>query len=237
MAALGQMSAGVVHELNQPLTAMRTLSESAGILLDKSRFDDVRGNLQRIRGMVDRLARLTSQLKTFAHKSELPLAAVPMARAVADAQVIVAEATKKNGIAIEVDVQPATLSAMAEEAALGSVLVNLMRNAIDAMQASPQRTLRLEARPQEGRVILRVSDTGPGIQPDILPRLFEPFVTSKPAGAGLGLGLVISAQLVRAMDGTLRAANLPEGGASFVVDLPAAVQTILIPTPTGVINK
>jgi two-component system C4-dicarboxylate transport sensor histidine kinase DctB len=126
---------------------------------------------------------------------------------------------------------------MAEEAALGSVLVNLMRNAIDAMQASPRRTLRLEARPQEGRVILRVSDTGPGIQPDILPRLFEPFVTSKPAGAGLGLGLVISAQLVRAMDGTLRAANLPEGGASFVVDLPAAVQTILIPTPTGVINK
>ncbi|WP_307701157.1 sensor histidine kinase [Variovorax paradoxus] len=239
MAALGQMSAGVVHELNQPLTAMRTLSESAAILLDKNRLDDVRGNLQRIRGMVDRLARLTSQLKTFAHKSELPLAAVPVARAVADAQVIVAEATKKNGVAIEVDVQPATLSVMAEEAALGSVLVNLVRNAIDAMQdsPSPHRTLRLEARPQEGRVILRVSDTGPGIPPHILPRLFEPFVSSKPAGTGLGLGLAISAQLARAMDGTLRAANLPDGGACFVVDLPAAVEAILIPTPTGVINK
>ncbi|MBT2303640.1 sensor histidine kinase [Variovorax paradoxus] len=236
MAALGQMSAGVVHELNQPLTAMRTLSESAAILLDKSRFDDVRGNLQRIRGMVDRLARLTSQLKTFAHKSELPLAPVPMAQAAADAQVIVAEASKKNGIAIEVDVQPATLSVMAEEAALGSVLVNLMRNAIDAMQASPRRTLRLEARPQDGRVILRVIDTGPGIPPDILPRLFEPFVTSKPAGTGLGLGLVISAQLVRAMDGTLRAANPPDGGACFVVDLPAAIRSVLIPS-TGVIKK
>jgi two-component system C4-dicarboxylate transport sensor histidine kinase DctB len=236
MAALGQMSAGVVHELNQPLTAMRTLSESAAILLDKSRFDDVRGNLQRIRGMVDRLARLTSQLKTFAHKSELPLARVPMAQAAADAQVIVAEASKKNGIVIEVDVQPATLSVMAEEAALGSVLVNLMRNAIDAMQASPRRTLRLEARPQDGRVILRVSDTGPGIPPDILPRLFEPFVTSKPAGTGLGLGLVISAQLVRAMDGTLRAANLPDGGACFVVDLPAAIHSVLIHS-TGVIKK
>jgi two-component system C4-dicarboxylate transport sensor histidine kinase DctB len=236
MAALGQMSAGVVHELNQPLTAMRTLSESAGILLDKSLFDDVRGNLQRIRGMVDRLARLTSQLKTFAHKSELPLAPVPMVQAVADAQVIVAEASRKNGIVIEVDVQPASLSVMAEEAALGSVLVNLMRNAIDAMQASPQRTLRLQARPQEGRVILRVSDTGPGIPQDILPRLFEPFVTSKPAGTGLGLGLVISAQLVRAMDGTLRAANLPAGGACFVVDLPAAIHTIPIANRTGV-NK
>ncbi|MEJ8814896.1 ATP-binding protein [Variovorax ureilyticus] len=229
MAALGQMSAGVVHELNQPLTAMRTLSESAAILLDKSRFDEVRGNLLRIRGMVDRLARLTSQLKTFSHKSELPLAPVVLAQAVADARFIVAGASKIDGIVIEVDVQPAALAVMAEEAALGSVLVNLMRNAIDAMQASPRRTLRLEARPQAGRVILRVSDTGPGIPPDILPRLFEPFVTSKPAGTGLGLGLVISAQLVRAMDGTLRAANLPEGGACFVVDLPAAMQGVPVP--------
>jgi two-component system C4-dicarboxylate transport sensor histidine kinase DctB len=97
------------------------------------------------------------------------------------------------------------------------------------MQASPRRTLRLEARPQEGRVILRVSDTGPGIPPDILPRLFEPFVTSKPAGTGLGLGLAISAQLLRAMDGTLDAANLPDGGACFVVDLPAAIHTLFTP--------
>ncbi len=237
MAALGQMSAGVVHELNQPLTAMRTLSESAAILLDKSRFDDVRGNLQRIRGMVDRLARLTSQLKTFAHKSELQLAPVALAQAMADAQLMVAEASKKNGIAIETDVQPATLAVLAEEAALGSVLVNLMRNAIDAMQEAPRRTLRLEARQQEGRVILRVSDTGPGIAPGILPRLFEPFVTSKPAGTGLGLGLVISAQLVRAMDGTLRAANLPEGGACFVVDLPVAIHNVPSHQLEGVINK
>lgn len=226
LAALGQMSVGVAHELNQPLTAMRTLSESAGILLDRNRLDDVRGNLQRICGMVDRLARLTSQLKTFAHRSDLPLVPLPLSQAIADAQAMVAEAARKHRIGIEVDVQPATLSVMAEEAALGSVLANLMRNAVDAMQEAPVRTLRLAARLEEGRVILRVSDTGTGIHPDILPRLFEPFVTSKPAGAGLGLGLVISAQLVRAMDGTLRAANLPQGGACFVVDLPAAIAVI-----------
>ena len=226
MAALGQMSVGVVHELNQPLTAMRTLSESAGILLDKNRLDDVRGNLQRICGMVDRLARLTSQLKTFAHRSDLPLVPLLLSQAIADAQAMVAEAAKKHRVAIEVDVQPAALSVMAEEAALGSVLVNLMRNAVEAMQDAPLRTLRLVARLDEGRVILSLSDTGPGIRPDILPRLFEPFVTSKPAGAGLGLGLVISAQLVRAMDGTLRAANQAQGGACFVVDLPAAIAVI-----------
>jgi two-component system C4-dicarboxylate transport sensor histidine kinase DctB len=226
MAALGQMSAGVVHELNQPLTAMRTLSESATILLDKSRLDDVRGNLERIRGMVDRLARLTSQLRTFAYKGELPLAPVQLSHAIADAQVIVAEASKKQRVTIEVDVQPPVLSVMAEDAALGSVLANLMRNAIDAMQDAPVRTLRLEARPKEGRVLLSVTDTGPGIRPDILPRLFEPFVTGKAAGSGLGLGLVISAQLVRSMDGSLRAANLDCGGACFVIDLPAAIAVI-----------
>ncbi|KQW62141.1 sensor histidine kinase [Variovorax sp. Root411] len=226
MAALGQMSAGVVHELNQPLTAMRTLSESAVILLDKNRVDDVRGNLQRIRNMVDRLARLTSQLRTFAYKGEVPLAPVLLSQAIAEAQAIVADAAKKQRVAIEVDVQPAALSAMAEDAALGSVLANLMRNAIDAMQDAPLRTLRLEARPKEGRVLLSVTDTGPGIRPDILPRLFEPFVTGKAAGSGLGLGLVISAQLVRAMDGTLRAANLDGGGACFVIDLPAAIAVI-----------
>ena len=149
MAALGQMSAGMVHELNQPLTAMRTLSDSAGILLDKSRLDDVRGNLQRIRGMVDRLARLTSQLKTFAHKSELPLRRRCRWRAASPTRRRIVRRSRKEARhrASRSTCSRASLSVMAEEAALGSVLVNLMRNAIDAMQDAPQRTLRIEARP------------------------------------------------------------------------------------------
>jgi len=111
---------------------------------------------------------------------------------------------------------------LADEAALGSLLVNLMRNAIEAMQGAPQRVLRLEARAHGERVVLTVTDSGPGIRADILARLFEPFVTSKPAGAGLGLGLVISAESVRAAGGTLRAANRIDGGACFTVDLPVA---------------
>jgi two-component system C4-dicarboxylate transport sensor histidine kinase DctB len=86
-----------------------------------------------------------------------------------------------------------------------------MRNAIEAMQGAPRRVLRLEARAHGERVVLTVSDTGPGIRADILPRLFEPFVTSKPAGAGLGLGLVISAESVRPPAEALRAANRDEG--------------------------
>lgn len=223
MAALGQMSAGLVHELNQPLTALRTLSDSAGMLLDHDRPDEVRGNLRRISGMVDRLARLTSRLKTFAHKSDVPPQRVALLRSIADAQALLGAELEERDIRVEVEVQPPELSVMADEAAIGSLLSNLMRNAVDAMQGSPQRLLRVEAHAVGERAILTVTDTGPGISADILARMFEPFVTSKPAGAGLGLGLVISAQLVRAAGGTLRAGNRDEGGACFTVDLPSAI--------------
>ncbi|RIX73869.1 sensor histidine kinase [Acidovorax cavernicola] len=223
MAALGQMSAGLAHELNQPLTAMRTLSESAAILLDHRRDDDVRGNLKRIRDMVDRLARLTAQLKTFSHKQQLQRVPVVLAGAIAEAQVIVAGAQQKYGVQVEIDLDPPQLAVMADEAALGSVLVNLMRNAIEAMEEAPQRLLRLEGRLHgDGRALLTVSDTGPGIRDDVVPHLFEPFVTTKPAGSGLGLGLMLCAQLVRAMDGDLQAGNRAGGGAYFAVELPAA---------------
>jgi two-component system C4-dicarboxylate transport sensor histidine kinase DctB len=229
LAALGQMSAGMVHELNQPLTAMRTLSDNAVILLDHDRREDVRGNLRRINGLVDRLARLTSQLKTFAHKSEsesdAALSAMPLLRCIADAQALVGAELQTRDITFDVDVQPATLHVLADEATMSSLLVNLFRNAIDAMHDSPLRRLAVQARAHGERVVLNVSDSGPGIRLDILARLFEPFVTSKPAGAGLGLGLVVSAQSVRALGGSLRAANPPEGGACFTVELPLAASS------------
>ena len=222
LAALGQMSAGMVHELNQPLTALRTLSDSAAILLDQDRHDDVRANLRRITGTVDRLGRLTSRLKTFAHKSDAPLAPVLLARSVADAQALLGAELKGRNVGLVVDIEPASLSVLAEESAIGSVIINLMRNAIDAMQDQPRPVLEIRARAQGERTTITVSDNGSGIRADILTKLFEPFVTSKPAGAGLGLGLVISAQLVRAVGGTLEASNRAEGGACFTIHLPTA---------------
>lgn len=224
MAALGQMSAGMVHELNQPLTALRTLSENAGVYLDQQRPDEVRGNLRRIEGTVDRLARLTSKLRTFAHRSDSPWLMLPLSRAIADAQAVVGSALAEHAVALEIDIRPPTLAVMTQEDALGSVLVNLMRNAIDAMADAPARTLAISAWENPGGVTLTVSDSGPGIRADILPRLFEPFVTSKPPGAGLGLGLVISAQQVRAVGGTMHAANRPQGGACFTVELPTVAR-------------
>ncbi|MFG6416624.1 ATP-binding protein [Roseateles sp. DC23W] len=221
MAALGQMSAALVHELSQPLTALRTLAESAVLLLEQQRTPEVQDNLLRITRMVDRLARLTTQLKTFAHKADTRGTPVVLAHCLADAQASLAPAARSAGVSIVADLQPPDLQVLADDAALNSVLVNLMRNAIEAMQAAPQRQLTVSARQCGTRAVLEVRDTGPGIAADILPRLFEPFVTSKPAGAGLGLGLLISAQLLRALNGSLSAHNAADGGACFIVELDA----------------
>ena len=222
MAALGQMSAGMVHELNQPLGALRTLSDNACVLLDQDRLTDVRGNLHRIAHVVDRLGRLTSQLKVFAHKASIPMATVEVQPVIANAQFVVSQRLRDQGVELEVVVRPPHLAAVAEEARLEQVLVNLLANAIDAMAASPLRRLLVEAQAIENRCVIAVSDSGPGVPADVVPRLFEPFTTTKAAGAGLGLGLMISAHVVRELGGTLRASNLDEGGARFVIELPLA---------------
>lgn len=220
MAALGQMSAGIVHELNQPLAALRTMADNAAVLLDRGQTDDLRWNLGRIGQLVDRVGRLTQQLKGFAHKGPPALQPVPLQRVLQGALLLVQPRLRALGIELQQHIEPPALTVMAEEPRLEQVLVNLLGNAADAMAESPRRLLQLQAVIDDGRCRLTVADSGPGIADDMLPRLFEPFATSKPAGAGLGLGLMISAHIVRELGGTLEGHNRPEGGAVFVLTLP-----------------
>jgi two-component system C4-dicarboxylate transport sensor histidine kinase DctB len=225
MAALGQMSAGIVHELNQPLGAMRTLSDNAGVLLEQQRADDVRVNLQRISRLVDRIGRFTHQLKAFAYKSQEPPVEVALRQAIANAQLLVAQRLRDLQVRLDVVVEPPDLAVLAEETRLEQVLSNLLGNALDAMANATRRALHLQAHVQGERCVVVLTDTGPGIPEDVLPRLFEPFFTTKPAGAGLGLGLMISAHIVREFGGRLTAANEPGAGARFTIELPLAMPT------------
>ena len=224
MAALGQMSAGLVHELNQPLAAMRALSDNACVLIESRRDEEARGNLRRIGKLVDRLGKLTRQLKLFSRKWSGGAAPVPVVvRAViASARELQAEHIRESGVEVELKIEPPALKVLADEAALEQVFVNLMDNAIDAMSDAPARRLRIDAQVQGGRCVVTISDSGPGIRDDILPRLFAPFVTSKAAGAGLGLGLLVSANIVRDFSGSLRGWNMEGGGACFEIELPLA---------------
>lgn len=223
LVVLGQMSAGMVHELNQPLAALHTLSDNAALLIERGRVDDARANMHRIGQLVNRLGRLTSQLKVFAHKSNEPPRPVGVLKAVQDALSLVGTRLREAGIEVAVEVEPRTLAVAADEARLEQVLGNLLGNAIDALaalEAAGPRRIEVRAAPREGMAEIVVRNTGPGIDPVILPRLFEPFVTSKPPGKGLGLGLMISAHIVRAFGGSMRAGNLAPTGAEFTIELP-----------------
>jgi two-component system C4-dicarboxylate transport sensor histidine kinase DctB len=224
LAVLGQISAGLAHELNQPLAALRTLSDNAVVLMDKQRLDDARGNLGRISQMVARLGELTRRLKSFAHKPGDRPVPTPLGAAVANAQGLLADRLRRQAVAFDVDIEPPELCVLADPTLIEQVLVNLMANAIDAMAGAAQRRLQVRARVVAGRAQVAVVDTGAGIAPEMAARLFEPFATSKPPGAGLGLGLMISRRIVSDFGGRLVATNNPGGGATFEIELPACPQ-------------
>lgn len=232
LAVIGQLSAGLAHELNQPLAALRTLSGNAVKFMQRGDLEAAQGNLERIGQLVDGMGTLTSQLKSFARKSSGAPGPVLVARAVDNALFLLAQRLRQTGVAVHMDLQDGDVRALCDANRLEQVLVNLIGNALDAMDKAPAPTLELTGRRQGDRVLLQVRDNGPGLSEDVLPRLFEPFFTTKDAGSGLGLGLAISAGIVRDFGGTLTGANAPEGGALFTIDIPAAeAGEVTCPTP------
>ncbi|WP_310389571.1 sensor histidine kinase [Roseateles sp.] len=225
LAVLGQMSAGIAHEINQPLTALRALSRNALLLLEKGRHSSVATNLSSIDAMVERMTGITRQLKTFARKAEAVHAPVSLARAISGARLLLEHRLQAEQVELLVHVDEALL-VRCEPNRLEQVLINLISNAIDAMQDAAVKRLSISAlmpAPGEGkRVLVQVCDSGAGIAADLAPRLFEPFFTTKPAGQGLGLGLVISSKIIHEFGGNLRASPRPAvagGGMMFEFDL------------------
>ncbi|WP_374503399.1 ATP-binding protein [Zoogloea sp.] len=222
LAVIGQLSTGVAHELNQPLAALRTLSDNTRKFLERGDQATATGNLVRIAELVDRMGRLTSQLKSFARKSSGEAQAVSLNKALDNVQFLLEQRLKRAGVNVSLDLPPADLQAWCDANRLEQVLVNLCGNALDAMAGQPEVALDISARREGERIVIQVRDHGPGLSEAAQSRLFEPFFTTKEAGLGLGLGLAISAGIARDFGGTLSGANHPEGGAVFTLDIPAA---------------
>jgi two-component system C4-dicarboxylate transport sensor histidine kinase DctB len=224
LAALGQMSAGIVHELNQPLAALQTAADNAILLVDRGSIGDARGNLTRIGELIRRLGRLTSQLRVFAYKSNSPLATVSVEHAVAESLKILAARVKEGAVDVVTEVD-AQLCVVADQTRLEQLLCNIVANALDAVEGVEQKSILIRASREEGqttRCRIAISNSGPAIASDVLQRMFEPFVTTKPAGKGLGLGLMLSNHIARSFGGELHAQNLVPRGAEFVALLPLA---------------
>lgn len=222
LAVLGQLSAGISHELNQPLAALQTFADNASALLARGRHEEVAENLQMIGELVGRTGRIVRQLKTFARKEAATPQPVCVASAIDHALLLVEPRRRDTAASIKVSQNDGELQVVAEAGRLEQVLVNLMLNGLDAMHGQPAPRLEITVARSAGQVRLSVRDHGPGIADEVRSHLFEPFYTTKPAGEGLGLGLAISLAIVESYGGTLRTDNAADGGAVFVLTLPAA---------------
>ncbi|MFP3923556.1 two-component sensor histidine kinase AauS [Pseudomonas sp. W5-36] len=217
LAAIGQMSTSIAHELNQPLAALRTLSGNTVRFLERGALDTASANLRTINDLVDRMGRITASLRAFARRGE-DKGQASLGKAVEAAVQLLAARLDNASLALHQQIDDVELAI--DQTRLEQILVNLIGNALDAMQAQPLPALWLEGDVFDGRYRLRVRDNGHGIDAEARKHLFEPFFTTKPGEQGLGLGLTLSASLATAAGGTLNAEHPAEGGTMFVLVLP-----------------
>ncbi|SFN79075.1 two-component system, NtrC family, C4-dicarboxylate transport sensor histidine kinase DctB [Formivibrio citricus] len=225
LAVIGQLSAGLAHELNQPLAALSTLSGNAVKFLARGNVEMASSNLARIGPLVERMGLMTGQLKGFARKSSGEARLVVLSRSVDNALFLQEQRLLRGRVSVKIDFPEKELRVWCDPNRLEQVLVNLIGNAIDAMEHAAEPRIELQASESEGMARLQVRDHGPGLSEEILAHLFEPFFTTKAPGVGLGLGLPISAGIVRDFGGELTAWNAPDGGAIFALTIPISKES------------
>lgn len=221
LSALGTMSASISHELNQPLAAIRSYADNAGVLLDHGRTEDARANLKLISELTARMASIISHLKAFARRDSRAPESVALQPALEDALALLAQRRRELNVELIRDLPEATLWVQAGETRLRQVLGNLLANALDALadDAPPRRLWISAQRLDDGRVRLDVRDNGPGFSREALERCREPFFTTKTTAKGLGLGLAICDSLLHRLGGELQLGNHPAGGALVTLTL------------------
>ena len=220
LTALGTMSASISHELNQPLAAIRSYADNAGVLLDHQRTDDARGNLKQISELTGRMASIIAHLRAFARRDRHAPESVALQPALDDALALLAKRRRSLDVELIRDLPNATLWVQAGETRLRQVLGNVLANALDALsEKAPPRRIWLSADVIDEGVNLLLRDNGPGFSEQALAHAREPFFTTKTSTQGLGLGLAICETLMRALGGELLLSNHPDGGALITLQL------------------
>jgi two-component system C4-dicarboxylate transport sensor histidine kinase DctB len=227
LAVLGQMSAGINHELNQPLTAIRSYADNGRVFLERDRPERALANLEEISQLTERMAKIIHPLKEFARISSGAPEPVCL-KAVRDgAMSILYGQLDRQSVSIHWPAGLEHVYVLGDILRLEQVLVNLIGNAMQALEDQPGGRIDITLEYSDDAVQLSVRDSGPGISPEYLEHLFEPFFTTKKAGQGLGLGLSISHRIVESLGGCLRASNHPDGGACFTLVLRPVSQPMI----------
>jgi two-component system, NtrC family, C4-dicarboxylate transport sensor histidine kinase DctB len=220
LAVLGQMSASISHELNNPLAAIRSYADNAREFLKLNKASKADENLSRIADLTERMGKISSQLKFFARKSSGNLETVVIEYVIQSSIDITSPQRKNSSIKIITDGIQAGLSVRADHIQLEQVLVNLINNAVHALGDQHGGEVHISTEKLGNQVMIHVADNGPGIDENNLERIFDPFFTTRKSG--LGLGLSISSRIIDSMNGKLSAVNRKQGGAQFSVALPSA---------------
>ncbi|MBZ9894674.1 sensor histidine kinase [Mesorhizobium sp. BR1-1-6] len=217
LSILGQIAAGVAHEINQPVAAIRTYAENAGRFLHGGKVESVSGNLTSIVSMTERIGAITSTLRSFARRPGVAASPLPVREAIDGALSLLSGRIRDSGVTVVKPRGTASPAVMASRIRLEQILVNLLQNALDALKDRPDPRIEIELAERDDRVLVSVRDNGPGLGPEAAGNLFMPFQTTKEKG--LGLGLVISQEIAQELGGTLRLDPDSKKGASFTIDL------------------
>ncbi len=219
LAVLGEMSAGVSHELNQPLTAIQSYADNARTLMDRNEYDEVRNNLNEIAELIKRMAQISKQLKFFARRSDGAREAVSTAQTIDMSLKILQPQISRHTADIEVDAGE-SIWVSADPIRLEQVLVNLVGNALYATEDMEEPKIQIRVSNRDKFCSIAIHDNGPGISDENLSQIFDPFFTTRQSG--LGLGLAISQHIIESMNGAIEVENDPQGGAVFTVTLEQA---------------
>ena len=218
LSALGKMSAGISHELNQPLMAIQSFADNSVTFLERDNQDAASRNMTKVSDLARRMARIIKNFRAFARQERETVNRVDLVSIVKAAIELADSHLERHGVALEMRLPDTPIWIQGGEVRLQQVVLNLVTNAVDAMSTSPERKLQvaIEVGPA---VVLSIRDTGPGIEEP--EKVFEPFYSTKEIGEaeGVGLGLSISYGLVQSFGGNIRGVNSPDGGAIFTVEL------------------
>ncbi len=223
LAALGRMSAAIAHELNQPVTAIRTFVASCRILVKREKPEEVLENLDFISRLTERMGKITAQLKTFARKSKGREEIIDLTEVVDKVLVFMMPQISAANATLQKDVSAdCSVLVSGDSLQLEQVLSNLLHNGLDALKMSKEKVISVQIQADKKHATIIFADSGCGIPENILDSLFDPFFTTKDIGEGLGLGLSISYGIIQEMGGSIQAANRNEGGAQFTITIPLA---------------
>ena len=225
VSEMGQMASALAHEINQPLAAASNYLQAAkrlGARRDPAQGPLIDEALEKAAGQVERASQILRRLRTFIRKGEPELAPEDIAELIEEGSAIALVGARERGVTVHLQAAAHLPAVLVDKIQIQQVMVNLMRNAVEAMEASARRELTLEATraADDGPVMVRIVDTGPGLAPDVAQRLFQPFVTTKPHGMGVGLSICRS--IVEGHGGMLTAEANPGGGTIFSFTLPVA---------------